>query len=378
MMIMLFRGKTKEEGAASMIVVIFMSIILTIVTIGFIRIAINEQRDSTDDDLTARAYYAAESGLEDAKRAIQEDLAGTLNGALNENTCDPPGVVAEYDPVLSTGAFDIEYTCMLLDYTPDTIRSELSSANQTKQYDVNPVNQSTPANTDIGSITMDWHFDALPENDGDGLVGGGGSVNIRPQGALSIPQFGTWSFPAMMEVTFLSYPSGNFTRGDIEVAKILVSPTAPGGSNGSTPTSVFIGGTASAAVDGRVLGADCVDNDNGMVCSMEFDFSGMDQSRQLVMRLTNLYRSTSFELSMQGTAAQGSPTLLFDDAQVVVDVTGRAGGVYRRVEAALELSSPEFVPNHAIQSATDICKDFSFTNVASEFGGIAGTSCTAP
>ena len=68
--------------------------------------------------------------------------------------------------------------------------------------------------------------------------------------------------------------------------------------------------------------------------------------------------------------------LLFDGVQVVADVTARAGAVFRRVEAILDLTSPNLLPEFTIQSAEDICKDFSFTDVQAGFDGQPNSSCT--
>lgn len=369
---MLTLERRRQSGAASMIVVIFMAIILSIVTIGFIRIAINEQRTSTDDDLTARAYYAAESGLEDAKRAIKrhiEDSTFQLNG----DTCAPP---AGYSSTLSgTSEFDVEYTCQLIDFTPSIVTSEFSSANQVKQINVKPVN-STGVATTFDSLTLRWHLDAVAPA-GDGAVSGGGPVYLRGASDYSLPQNSAWPNPAMMKLTFISYPDGSpanrITETSIIASTVLLSPNAASATNGQSGV-VFPGGnTVNATVDGQVLGADCVDSNDNMVCEMTFDFTGFPANRNLDIRLSNLYASTTTELTM----LNGATPVFFEDAQVVVDVTGRAGGVYRRIEASLDLNSPNLLPEFAVQSGTDICKDFSFTNSTTSFGGgAAGSSCT--
>jgi len=360
-----------QAGAASIIIVLFMSIILTVVTIGFLRIALNEQRISTDDDLSTRAFYAAESGIEDARRAIRENLVGTLTDAeLNADNCDVPSVV-RYSSILSdSGEFDAEYSCMLIDFTPNSLRSELSSANQSRQYEIKPINPSS-GSAQIGEVILSWHVDAPAGTDGDGVVSiGGGPVDLRAGSDLSIPQTTNWDFPAMMRVEFINYPTANFGRSDINSSTSFVSPAVGGtGSSGN----VFPGGNPNSAVNGRVLTADCVDtNNNDFACSMRFDMSGLPANRNLEVRISNLYSATTFEMTMESPA--GDP-LLFDEAQAIVDVTGRAGGVFRRVEAVLDLSDPDLLPDFAVQSAEDICKDFSFTDDIADFRGQLNSSC---
>ena len=52
-------------------------------------------------------------------------------------------------------------------------------------------------------------------------------------------------------------------------------------------------------------------------------------------------------------------TVSFDKVQAIVDVTGRAGDVYRRVETRLDIDNDfaEFITDQAIFSADDICKN---------------------
>lgn len=371
---MLMKKENGEQGAASMIVVIFMSIILTIVTIGFIRIAINEQRDSTDEDLAARAFYAAESGLEDARRAIQENQNNTLSDAdLNATTCSKPDP-SRYDQELSAPTeFDIEYTCMLIDFLPAVIRTELASPNQVRQYEINAVNPG-PGSAAPTEITLRWHIDADPvSSNGDGVIGGGG-LALRSTSDFGLPSFGSWNSPAAMKVSILAYPDGNIGRGTILNYTTLIVPTDDDGAgvNGKSGR-VFIGGGVGPASDGLTHGADCNPNLNGMVCEMVFDLQNTPVNHKLEIRLSNLYARTTFELTMEN--AVGDP-LVFDGAQVVADVTGRSGEVFRRVEAAMDLTKPDLLPEYAVQSATDICKNFSFTNRSSEFIGRSGTSCT--
>ena len=183
----------------------------------------------------------------------------------------------------------------------------------------------------------------------------------------------------MMQVMFIGYSnSGTFSRGDISSSTAFLAPTRapvvpinpfqPGGGGSLSPNPSF---------NGDILDASCTDaNDGSYACEMEFDFSGLPASQQLEIRITNLYAPTNFEIAIWSGVARGGNVLQFSDMQAVIDVTGRSGAVYRRVEAVVDLTSPELTPEFVIQSAEDICKDFSFTDQVAEFRGVDGTSCT--
>lgn len=360
-MIMVTRKNSLDQkGAASMIVVIFMSIILTVLTIGFVRIALDEQRQATDDDLSSRAYYAAESGLEDAKRAVGDYTDGTITSlaALNGDVCEPP---VGYNSLLSE-EFGASYTCQLIDFTPATYRAEFTAPNQTRQIDINPVDADGDPVSNLRTIVIKWHINDTQGNDGDGLLGV--DTTLKSESDNSLPTLTSWSHPALFEIGTYAYTNGNISSSTIDSERNLAFPT-----DKSSPTTYTAGG--GAAVDGTLQDASCDEAvlSGEYACEIRINLSGPPNK---VLRLTNWYATTTAEISLLN--ASGDP-VFFEGAQVLVDVTGKAGEVFRRVEAVIDVNPPSILPNFAIQSATDICKNFSITDNPSDFVAADNTSC---
>src|SRR5258708_7053902 len=88
-------SQKKQAGFVSLFTVIFFTLLITVITVGFLGVVINEQQQSLNNDLTASALNAAESGIEDAKRAILAYFAmpsgaakTALYNALTSSQCN--------------------------------------------------------------------------------------------------------------------------------------------------------------------------------------------------------------------------------------------------------------------------------------------------
>lgn len=332
------RLKQNQRGAVSMITVIFVSILLTVITTSFIRLAINEQRESTDDDLTTRAFYAAESGVEDAITAIK------AKNVQHANECTPssgPGT-GNLSADLATA-----YTCQLIDMTPTSYQAQLAE-NQSVFFVLDS------GSDNIQSFTVSWH------EYGDG---GNGTDVIERSASSILPPKADWhdssspavSYPAMMRLQVLEVPDSGVDRAAIEggAKTVFLNPVNDVGS--STFTSL---------PDGSLVDAHCDTTGppapGTYICSMKI--TGLDDaSNTYYLRLRSLYRESNVKVIAE---TSGGSVVALVNAQAVIDVTGKASDVYRRVEKRVSLQNTSLWPDFTILSAEDICKDFVITDSA--------------
>lgn len=353
-----------EKGAVAFLTVIVISLILTTITLGFIRLMTSEQRQATDDELTKRAYYAAESGIEDAKRAIikylQDDPGFPDESDLEKNGCEPAENDANPDNevILSTN-LDTAYTCQLISLRGYQYKANLSDG----QSAVVPL---APTGGGFSKVRISWH-----ENKSAADGGNDPALLSRPAGApgQSLPQQPSWpGNVAMMRAEFLDF---NFPINSINSQAAFLNPP-----NGGAGTANLAGG----AFNNQIFDGSC--NTSGdYACSIVIDNVGVLAS-QRYLRLTPVYRNTNVMVEL----LDGSNNVIeMEDAQARIDVTGRAGDIYRRVQKTIDLISPGDLSNYAL--LTDrICKRFYVTNNVSDFndecanvtnGGSEGSPPTA-
>ncbi|MCL2038720.1 hypothetical protein FWG86_02365 [Candidatus Saccharibacteria bacterium] len=96
-----FSPKTKR-GAVSLYIVIFATLLITVIALGFTRIMMNERRQVSDTDLSQTAYDSAMAGVEDAKLAVLR-----YNECLSTDSIYPSGsttrTCADIISVMRTG-----------------------------------------------------------------------------------------------------------------------------------------------------------------------------------------------------------------------------------------------------------------------------------
>ena len=82
-----------------------------------------------------------------------------------------------------------------------------------------------------------------------------------------------------------------------------------------------------------------------------------DLTRTAYVRLTALYKSTHFRISLVGTQFKG--------VQPSIDSTGRANDQYRRVEDRVDLVNTNFpFPEAALDVSGNLCKNFLVTDTS--------------
>jgi len=316
----------------SILVTMLLLIVISLIVLGFAQIARRNQRQSLDRQLSTQAFYAAETGINDVRDVIRQNInAGTTIAAKTD--CDPASAAAYAPPTLNPtvdAANGISYSCILVDPTPSTLVYGSIDSTST----IVPLISASGGN--ITSVTMTWQSkggSATP-------VTGCPTVVAGVFNAVS-----SWNCGYGIVRMDLVGTAGTLTQAGLQ-AGTMTSFLVPLNNVGSNSLG-FVAGTANT---NNRFGVKCSNTNCNLTITVP-------ASTQYYLRLSTIYKGVSLQVTT--TDASSNP-LKLQGAQAVIDATGKAQDVLRRVQVHIPLtpSSTTQLPDYAIGSTDAVCKRF--------------------
>ena len=408
----------KQRGAVSLFVVVFAMLIITVLTIGFLRIMVADQNQASDSDLAQSAYDSALAGVEDGKRALlyyQQRCATNpgscpgLNAALSTGVCNQAVVsqgivsssVSATGDVTNPGEIYVRqttstnddkleqaYTCLKMQLVTDDYVGELTPTTS-QLIPLIPEKDSGGTSDTFDTVTIRWY---QPEDLGraDGAVSLTGFAAPQPLLAKA-----SWpaNRPSVMRVQLIQF-GPNFTMEDFDATSggrsnantVFLYPTNAGSATRSANFTSDIRKTSTSAdpiadtAGSSPLPVLCSASISagGYACQMSLRLpqaiNATTNDRTAYLRVTPFYNATHYQIILGNGPlnATGTNIVKFNDVQPIIDSTGRANDLFRRVISRVNLYDNAFpYPDASIDVNNDFCKDFGVTNDAY----IAGT-CT--
>ncbi|PID31557.1 hypothetical protein CR983_00535 [Candidatus Saccharibacteria bacterium] len=343
----------------ALFIVIFASLLLSIMTVGFISIITSDQQRSTDDEQSQSAYDAALAGVEDGKRVLSACQDGDLAAcqAIRRGDCNTvqasgvEGAPTDDEVVLKSTVFgdgsqlNQAYTCVVINEdTPDYLAT--ISADESILVPLR-------SNQYFSKVAISWYT----EKD---------AVAPRPVNAIpALPSLSEWlpvGRPPLLRTQLVQYNDGtilpsNFDANDY-AHTLYLYPT--------TQVSALAFGYDVRRVGSLDLQrARCSDGSFpllGYACQAVIDLPGNNTSfaqRAGFLRLTSIYSGTHVRVQLQNDSGD---VVDFAGIQPAIDSTGRANDLFRRVEARVENTTPDFpFPRATIDITNNFCKDFALT-----------------
>jgi hypothetical protein len=283
-----------------------------------------EQRQALDRQLNTQAFYAAETGVADAAKAIR---SGQFSAGKPD--CAPVTATLLDDAHYKIDAAGgVEYTCVLI--KNDLPSAEFSSLDPSKPAIMNP-HTTTP----VSKIALSWQDE-------------GGSTAF----ATTFPNFpnltswGSWPGVVQLSITPLNGAINHDSLRD-NTFHVFLYPTT--GGSGS------VSYTTNAANQGSIVGGQCnttISPTHPRHCKVVI--SGLPAgTTDLLIRAQPLYKAIAATLE---TFDSSNNVVTMQNVQSQVDVTGKANDVFRRIQVRIPSRNQYDYSAFALQSGLSICK----------------------
>ena len=357
----------RRRGAVSIFVVVFTTLLITIVTVSFARLMLRDLQRASNSDLSQSAHDAALAGVEDAKRALSRyNQLPADSRPTDLNSCNSISALlgddASTDVQVGQSALQQAYTCVKVQLRTNDYIGVLT-ADQ---------NHLVPLRSygDFDTVRVEW----FSRED----MSGAGSVDLPASGPDSnLPAPSAWpqSRPAVLEVQLMqtdsSFRLSQFddtddpTDSESNTNTLLLYPKQRIDETNRTPTSLNFLNDVRRSSTNSLSDVRCAMSVAEELYSCSTDIrlpapiDGSTSSRSnTYLRLSSRYNASHYRISM----IRGASVVQFDGVQPAVDSTGRASDLFRRVSARIETSSNVVYPAVAVDVRGNFCKTFRVTD----------------
>lgn len=385
------RQQSNQRGAVSIFIVIFTALLVTVISVSFIRVMIQTQQQAITADLSQSAYDSALAGVEDAKRLLvtydrecrQAETPSDRCAALDQllrvnNPCNTiqlsgiEGSPADSEVLVKKDegdtALDQAYTCVkVMIETNDYI------GNVTREKSrIIPLK----GKSDFNQVVLEWYSQVDLQNSGNNP--GEKHVDLSDAGSgMVLPKLDDWpaNRPSLLRAQLMQF-GNTFKLSDFDKTTdntsnahtLFLYPSTVG--HDVTNPADFGSDTRISQSAGVLQPVACDRNfssttiDKKFACSVTLTLppvvGGTDATRTAYLRLDPIYNNlTHFSVRLQNSGE----LVKFKDVQPIIDSTGRANDLFRRVQSRVELENDLFpYPESAIDLSSSLCKVFLVTD----------------
>lgn len=383
-MLQISHSRDHERGAVSIFIVVFCALLMTVLTISFIRLMMQEQQQAATNDLSQSAYDSAQAGVEDAKRALLLCQRGDASActALDSGTCDsiPAALSGAVSTDGDTGNKEVKIQTNAGDDKLNQAYTCVKVTRQTDDYST-PLNKGAskmiplkvaPGDT-FDTIELSWF--EYKDFANAGTPGRDIELPTAVNAKLVPSSTNTWpkNRPSLMRAQLLQFDAAaGFTldslnaeaSGKSNVNTLFLYPTDTVSSNNFNFLDDKRQAQDSGAA-GRIDTVKCADTVNVLryACTASLHLpepiDGSAKDRTAYLRLSALYNAANYSIRLY----KGASLVKFDGVLPKVDSTGRANDIFRRVESRLEVNPIDFpYPEASVDITGNLCKNFVVTD----------------
>ncbi|MCA9339214.1 hypothetical protein KC939_02605 [Candidatus Saccharibacteria bacterium] len=368
-----------ENGSASIFIVIFFTLLIGVITVSFVNIVNQDQQQALNNDLSQSAYDAAKAGVADANRAIifcesQPNPSGCL--ARFNNSCEDvqefasdlnlrtsEGVAVKVGKDAEDDRLNQSYTCAKVQYKTPNVTVKI---NNQKMRVVRL--QSDQA---FNVLRFQW-FDSE-----DAKVNAGSSLTLPrtelrsdAKFAKSTADWGGASVPPVLRLQVVyGEANGSFDLNSLKNNSRTTFLYPNDTTAGTTPTSLILhGGRNDIKID-QPAKVKCDNNkfiEGQLACDVSmFAPTSIQPNQKAYLIISPIYNEATVKVEALNIVSLSDPAVPVTlEGYPTIDVTGRAGDVFRRVKTTLDLHGRDDATDNDLpgfDSTQDICKHFGVT-----------------
>lgn len=337
-----------QQGFASTIISIIIIAVLSLIAVSFALLMRREQRQALDRQLNTQAFYAAESGINDAIDAIKNaGFTSDITNCSDTDRISPEGQGSGSNFLDSTAG--IGYTCVLIDQSPGTLEYGGLNTNESKI-----IRLQAAGALPITSVRLSWQDSDYNASAGTHTAFGENNDSyFLPQSQYMQDNPGL--FPAnggsILRATLMPVPANANRDALINTAQTVFLYPRPGNAGQVGAQSYQ---TGSADGNGNFVNGNCnIANTGGSFpkqCNAEI--TGINGASIYYLRLKPIYNNADVTIT---AFSNGQPIELVGE-QAMIDATGKANDVLRRIQVRVPLRTAYFMPEFAIESLGTWCK----------------------
>lgn len=358
-----------ESGFAPLIITIVIVTILILLTLSFVELMRSNQYNGLNKQLNSDAYYAAESGINDAIEALHAgfDQPKTTCGPIAQSAAVPGSQYLDNNHV--SGNQDL-YSCLLINSSPDSLRYGSVGTNNPTVAIITGVGIHSGNVHKIGYLKVSWQpssaMGSSPYNFATPplYTSCGNGPCLPKQNAWSETNAATGKVESItgilrLGLTAVKSPtphSGTIPSDTKSTYTAFLYPAAGNGSDGLAPSYDSSSNGTTGANSGEVVGGECANNNSSQpdACNVVLDVRHANTST-FILELRSIYAATTVTISAYAQYPQN--VLFIKNAQTLIDSTGDDHGVLKRIQVRIPTLDYVGMPSFDIESKQSICKN---------------------
>lgn len=327
-MFKLIKISKNEDGLASIFISMIIMIVISLLLIGFVQYANNEQKQSFNRQLETEAFYAAESGVNQAENYVNSNYSSGF--IYSSSQCDASNTSFSFLTHLSYGSVYANIPCIYINLNPNSIAFNNINIGDYRAFEL-----SSSTGSNISSIKFFWQNSNLNSTS----IASGTNCYPFPQ----LPQsLASDCAAGILRVDIVS--STDLTK---TLSTLFIYP--------STNSAVDINYTQQGLVAGNCNTSPMSGSNQPQYCEATVN---VPTNPTYYLRIVPIYLPSN--VTIQAFDSSGNQQNL-SNGQVVVDSTGNAASTLQRIRVRMSLnnsSKQNYEPIDGLDSTEGICKHF--------------------